>query len=102
MDTLDLIGAAGLAIIASTGRVMAPARAMLRRHSKCLGQLVGCSMCIGFWVGVVWGVLVLGADGRVVLWGGAVSLVSYAADQAIGAMEKQTHSTKRGEGEDDQ
>ena len=84
---LPWIGAVGVTLIASTSSLVAPLRAWLRRTPRLgwAGQLLSCSMCTGFWVGLANGLALYGTRNPALLvWSaGAVSVLSYAADVAL-------------------
>jgi len=92
---LWIIGCIGLTIIVTTGKVLAPLRVYLTgfKHNanpfKILGNMVSCSMCTGFWVGFLWSLLFLSKPIlESILWGGMISLVSYATDFFLILLEK--------------
>ena len=80
------LGGVGVTLIVATARIFAPVRDRLvaRRTTRALGKLLSCSMCVGFWIGA--GLGWIGGNRApvdLVLTGGALSVLSYAADMAL-------------------
>ncbi len=57
MSLVDLLiftlGCAGVTIIIVSSVVMEPVRSFVEKKSASLGKLINCSMCSGFWVGLI-------------------------------------------------
>lgn len=47
------LGSAGLTIIIVLGSIMEPVRAAISGYSDYASKLINCTMCTGFWVGMV-------------------------------------------------
>ena len=47
----------GMTTIIVNSTVMLPVRNVVSKVSPFLGKLINCILCMGFWVGVFWGVL---------------------------------------------
>jgi len=73
MSIVDLFlftfGCAGLTIILVSSSVLEPVRDFVTSKSTFLGKLINCTMCSGFWVGLVAALL----TGVNPIWGAAVS-----------------------------
>ena len=57
MSIVDLVvfifGCAGLTTILVSSDIFEPIRSFVSERSTFLGKMVNCSMCLGFWVGLV-------------------------------------------------
>ena len=83
---LPWLGGVGITLIVATGKIFAPLRDALteRKPTGWLGQLISCSMCLGFWVGLANGWAMGYRNLAELLWSaGALSVLSYTADAAL-------------------
>jgi hypothetical protein len=87
MNIVDLIififGCTGLTIILVSSVALEPVRNFVSLRSKFLGKLINCTMCSGFWVGLVASLF----TGMNPLWGAAISsLFSWSISSIVEAL----------------
>jgi hypothetical protein len=70
-----IIGLSGLTIIMSAGSIFDSTREFVSSKNKFLGELVSCPMCLGFWVGLFFGFLLMNHPPVIVA--GMVSVISW-------------------------
>lgn len=70
-----IIGLSGLTIIMSAGNIFESTRNFISNKNKFFGELVSCPMCLGFWVGLFFGFLIL--EYPPIILAGMVSLISW-------------------------
>lgn len=49
---VNILSAAGATLIITSSKIFQPAREFITKHSIWGGELIGCDMCVGFWVGL--------------------------------------------------
>jgi len=86
MNLVDLLiftfGCSGLTIIIVTSSILEPIRDFVSSKSSYIGKLINCTMCSGFWVGLV---ASLFSDINL-LWGASISsLFSWGISNIIEA-----------------
>jgi len=69
-----LFSMVGLTIIMSSGGIFEKTRSFISKKSSFFGDLISCPMCLGFWVGIISG-LILGLNP--VIFAGLVSVCSW-------------------------
>ncbi len=85
-QTFTLIGCC---LILKYGKILNPIRDFLIKRSDFLKELFSCCMCLGFWVGIVWGYFFSGFDVfKIVAWGFYSSAVCWFADYATMVIDK--------------
>ena len=94
---LEIMGLVGVTLVISTGKVFNRLREYLKDFEHPLnplqwaGDIISCSMCSGFWVGTVWGLLRADPFLAALMLGGFISVASFAADVLLGLVDGTTH-----------
>ena len=88
MDIVEFLifslGATGLTIILVASALLEPVRDFVTSKSTYLGELINCTMCSGFWVGLV----ASGFYDINPLWAAAItSLFSWSIHSVVGAVD---------------
>ena len=89
IDLWLLSGLVGVTLVISVGKVFDPLRLWLLGFEKRInplrifGDLLSCSMCVGWWVGFLWVLLHRGGLDAAILSGGLVSITAYVTDETL-------------------
>ncbi len=84
-----IIGLVGVTIVISGGKIFDGLREWLLGFAvrwnplRLLGVMMSCTMCAGWWVGFVWGLTTGHGYGASIIFGGLISVVSFATDEAL-------------------
>ncbi len=84
-----LLGLVGVTIVLSSGKIFDGLRSWLVGFKvrwnplRFLGEVMSCTMCMGWWIGFLWGTAAAQGLGSSVVFGGLVSVASFAADEAL-------------------
>ena len=74
---IAIIGCIGITHIIVLSSIFEPIRNFLSQNIPPLGKLISCTMCTGFWVGVFFGGYFGFSALQIILFGGAISFLSY-------------------------
>ena len=77
-----VLGCSGITIIIVMSYVLEPVRELLSKRSDHIRKLLSCTMCTGFWVGLI---VSLWMDINPVLAGAMTSMISWATSSIVEA-----------------
>lgn len=84
-----ILGLIGITISISAGKLFDPLREWLKGFTfwanplRFVGDVLGCTMCTGFWVGFFWGLYAGHRLGTCIVFGGIISVLSLVADDLL-------------------
>ncbi len=87
MGYINIFGLVGITLIFTSASIFKPLRGLLKKWPL-IYNYITCSMCIGFPIGLLYGLLIVEKSIIYsILLGGSVSLISYFLDQLITVCE---------------
>lgn len=78
----------GACFILKYGTILNFVRNPVKNFHPKLKELFECSLCLGFWIGVVFGLF---ADGSILSWAFYSSAVCWVGDHLLDIMDKYSH-----------
>lgn len=92
-DLLTVVGLIGVTLLVSVGKWLDGLREWLLGFSvranplRILGETLSCTISAGFFVGAAWSLYQMDPWAKVFVWGGLISLVAYATDEALALVD---------------
>lgn len=89
MNFVTILGLIGVTLVISVGKIFESTREWLKGFThrlnplRFVGEVMGCTMCAGWWVGFAWGLYAGQAAPAAVVSGGVVSLTAYVTDEGL-------------------
>jgi len=103
-DVLTIAGLVGLTLFISVGKWLSGFREWLMGFTvranplRLLGELLTCTISVGFVVGALWKLEQAAPWSAVIIMGGFISLVAYAADEGLALVDAGVRKVARGGG----